>query len=1078
MSDHSHEPYREPCGGPFPLFAPFVMESSGTVITKFENTATVPSPSGGDPIAPYERWTIDESGPGSCEEHNCGDIGPADAPCAPWIGVDQTTADIQYNPSSPGPNTFSSSGTVAFDFCRPLGFKNVQAMRSWHGAFPWTAPEAGCPTTICSNGTTPYQVYQAIPTQTKYLVATYDVHVRNSFAVGDDAGGSLSADKTGARTVNAMTGEITSGVITTQTTVENFEGTICNSFFSNGGAGYTNGDCSGEVDFPKGLTTVLDGVDTDLHCNFPLLRPDDPEFFLGDLITEWNDGSYAGGGGDNPFVPGSPMPAISDPNNYSFSGSGTINDGENTYGVDVSFSRTATTVTWNFLLTDNIDGGPPGSNSFNYYGTITLSSANTSDDVYTDVKSLLNYWPLDDDTLYPWRTDSVVSVAPLMARLEKQNTSPVGFNPYTVDDLTSPEDDSDGNAPFSPDWTPTYAQRSWFDTVTYQWQFAAGESEGTAAATGLIKMLDGSILGEPLPAGYQDFFDYYFLDWTGCCFNDGEGDQSWDLYQLGYGMNVSTFNGKCGAQLPLNATNWTNFSQARDKVDGAWLFYADQTGTYYAPDCPPSSDENVYFADGAGALFAQKYAVIMNQWPSQNFDRPGGMDKFSFDETQVYCAANASGSGPGSTWTITNFDTSTPPDGTDFSGTWGGPVVGGFYSVSSYSGGVLTLGSLVYNVPTGWTSAASGDDTSTCFGKLRFPDCPSLLGRAGASCSGTTFTFSTAQPTFGMAAAGTEQIDVFDASMSSLASNVTATRVDDSHFTTVSSYPTAAWVQIHGAPAWYMNDTQTKGDFLFLQWISDNRSIGEYTRLTGQVDCDGDPLTQPSENAGGGPVTQPFQYFCQHINCEDKDCLAFNCCRPRVICVSPNGESFLNGVTVGFPSMLSDGTNPSSSPSSYYMDEQYGSKWWGWPQVTMTDIFWQTPHKPCGFDNPDGDPVEVLDWQADPGTCPDDEDETTEGGSIIHHKYYASAPQVEARASVPCNYGAAQDECAPTLPSGIEIGWNSPVDTATGSPLPPQPATIVDSAVPQGSNTAWSVHATLCSENEAECRFVYSVPGC
>ena len=92
-----------------------------------------------------------------------------------------------------------------------------------------------------------------------------------------------------------------------------------------------------------------------------------------------------------------------------------------------------------FSGADDLDDPIVHLNIWHHYGTITLSTTNTSAQVYTDIKSLLANWPLNDDALYPWRTDTKVSVAPLVTRLELQNAAPLGFNPYTVDDAAEPD---------------------------------------------------------------------------------------------------------------------------------------------------------------------------------------------------------------------------------------------------------------------------------------------------------------------------------------------------------------------------------------------------------------------------------------------------------------------------------------------------------------------------------------------------------------------------------------------------------------------------------------------------------------
>lgn len=1045
-------PYRWPCGGPQTFTGVCNSHSTGPdVFDIFVNIATVPNPAGGSPIAPYERWTPDLSGPGSCESHNC-DTSPGAAPCEAWIGVD----DNQYNPTSPTPpNTFSKSGTVDFSVCHKYGFKNVHAMRSWHGSFGWNSESAACETNICPDSSG-YESYRPTADQTKYLIVTYSTGFANTFFDGASRVGTM----TGARTVNAISGETTSTLTSTETdTCKGIDGMIRTILSTTGGAGFT-GHCDDDtrITFAKGLSTLLDGF-FEFHCIRLRVRIDAVDD-IPSIVAEWNGGFYAGGdgtGGINPFVPSTGLPLMTDPDNYSASDTGTINAGLNHYTAALSWSRTATTVTWDFTLTDDIDD-PVNLNSYHFYGTVTLSNPNTAAEVKTDLVWLLSHWPLNNEALYPYRTDAKVGVAPLVTRLELQNASPIGFNTFTVDDMTLPINDSMGNVPFSMGWTPTYTQRAWFDPQIYRWKYPTGQSSATSAASALIKMFDGSIQGAPLPEGFQNFFDYYFLDFTGCCFNDGAGTQDWDMYQLGWGMNAAAFNSKSGAQIPLNATQWTNFSQARNLPDGAFLFYADKFANYYANACPPSGDQ-IALADNGG-LFACKFAVILDVWNSENFGRPGGADKFSFDETQVYCAANASGSGAGSTWNITDADTNVPPDSTLFDGIWGGPVVGGFYSGNTYTGGVLTLGTLVYHVPSDWTSAASGLDTGTCIGKLRFPTFPSLLGRIGVIPSGTTYTFATPQTSFAMNVAGTETVDLFDAAMTPIASSVTATRATDSTFT-AASHSTARWAMISGAPAYYFNDSDPKGDYLELEWVSDFRTIGEVTRLTGAVDCSSNPLAQPSANAGGGPVNNTFTSFTV-----TPACLKYNPCAPKVVCISPNGETFANGTTYDFP-------------ETFICDERYGSKWWGWVQATMTDVFWQTPHRPCGFVDPDAG--DTLEWLMDDGTCQADSDPVDPDTlAVTHIRYYAHAPQVEPRQTIPCNYGNLHNICAPNLPGGVDIGWLSPVLFSVGNvAYPPQPAVIVDDAVPQSVSTAYQFHKALCATIAGGgCRFNYSLPSC
>jgi len=730
-----------PCEGVSgnPLFffgAPFQHAATAVLADKYTNTTTVPNPLGGADIPPYERFTPDPGGT-TCETHHCN---PDTAPCSAWL-----------YPFTANVFSHTDGNTVNFAVTRKRGFKNVMGRRFWQGALPWAAPEAGCPTNICPDGSS-YQTAQVTASSTKYLTVTYDVHIDNHFDAGEAAGGYFKSDKTGSRTVNAGTGEITSTLSTFEEDATNEGspyGVVITKHVSNG-AGYTADKTGAHLaDFDHGGSTLLDTVDEDVHCGFPavVIRLDGGVYDLASFINAWN-------------APGNhetPMPLISDPNNYSCS---ITSDGDTENGpwtVDCSFTRTATSVSWDFTITQN--NGIDEINTWSTTGTITLSNANTSASVYADIcDNLLSLWPLNDDKLYPFRTDRRVSIAPLVSRNERGPVTPLGFNPYTINDLRSPVNDADSNTPFSGGWTPTYTQMNWLDGTVWVFTFAdgsqiaAGTDSASTIATGLLLLFDGSILGAPKPAGYQDFFDFSFQDVQGCCYTDPETEsKSWDWYQVGWGMNVSTFNTATGCQLPLNSTQWNNWLEAVNKPIGAWIFYAD-LGQYVGDGCAGLTSSS---AGDSSSLIACKYAEALEAWNSQNFALPAGDMKYWFDETKVYCATNTSGTGEGSNWALIDPVTGTaPPDSIDFSGLWGGPIVGGFYSGNLYVSGIITLGTKIRDLPSNWasksevTSGVGGNDSDSCFGKLRFPDCPALLGRIAITpdMAGTIFTFATPNP--------------------------------------------------------------------------------------------------------------------------------------------------------------------------------------------------------------------------------------------------------------------------------------------------------------------------------------------
>jgi hypothetical protein len=923
----------------------------------------------GGTIPPYERYHTSDGGTLSCAIWFCD---PSGAPCEAW-------------PLPYATNTFSHApgDQINFAVAHKRGFKNAAARRYWNGVPGYgVSRDGGLDTTqCCGDGTIKkWNGYRSTINGSKFLtVAISSENILTDYHY--DGSGNLTGTTVAFDDTSAVTQSIdaTSGLLS-------FSGFSAspNSSSNHSLAQLAFAFWTPSQIVEKATTPFLDGTPfSTVECTDNSITVKDSDGRIIETLT-WD---LAGGTADH--------------KTYEWSGTGTqFLDEEITMSFsDAGLFYSDTINTW------SSEGGSDLQLAAKQVVTMnaTLGGSNTSASILADIVAMLALWPLNDDSLYPWRPDSKVSVAPLVSRDEVHTMA------FTAD----------------------------FYTVN---------GDGTLSLnTADTRVATGDIIGAPLPAGHQNHFDWAYQDWAGCCDRpvDNPGFQTWSWYQVGWGMNVSSFNASAGCSLPLNATQWTNFFQAVNKTQGGSLIYNEPRQDLFGSGCV-SSDGTSGTLDG-GALWGYKYAEILDQWPSENFGMPAGDAKFWFDETRVYCATVVDSTHV----TLTNtLDGTTPPDGTDFSGVWGGPVVGGFYNVTGYSGGTLTLGSKVWNVPSNWASKSNGDEAS-CFGLLRWPSRPSLLGRAEISTTGTTAIFTTPQPAFGMNLAGTEQVDIYDAAMTLLAASVTATRIDDSSFTTASSYPTAKYVAITGVK-YYFNDSNPKGDYALLQWWSDFRSKGEYDRLTGVLDCSGTQVARPTANAGGGPVevNTQFSNFTQVPSC-----LPFSPCAPRVVCISPNGETFPNGVTYPFP-------------ATFDCDEQYGSKWWAWVQVTMTDLFWQPPHRPCNID-----PTAL--WKEDDGSCQADTPDTT---PPVY--YYAHRPQVEARLTLPCNYGVGQNETPPALPDGVQIGWLSPVTNDTGDvAYPPEPpGAAIDRGEPNSANTAWNLHNVFCAS--AGCRFNYLPPGC
>lgn len=1003
------------------------------IVTSFVNTTQVPNynTTVGGTIAPYERWS-DTSESGGCDNNSNCPAATNGIPCGSWIGTELTPAIESYTMvagyTNTAPQNFTAGPNINFAVCNKRGFKNVGARRQWHGTFGYTSEAKGSNLTTCAGSGCNWSVstfgaYAPSPDQTKYLTLTWSgpvTYVETNYPASVAGYTQVQGSITGAVTVNSQSGEVTSTLETFETDTNTLGG-ISPVTTKNVAGGYDS------VTSTYGNATIMDGMTGDFSNAGSDGTPGIPGGgSLLSTIQSWNSTFCT--------VPGfTTFPAITDMNSYSGSAAGTVDNGVVTVHTTsaISWTRTNNQMTWSYSYsswgTDDSTGtlsSDVPQRYVTYSGTATLSNQNTNVNMQTDVTTLLSYWPLNNDSLYPWRTDGYTNIMPKMSRLEPNyNSSPLQFIPYTTNDYTSPINDSSGHTPFSSGWTGTWNQRAWFDPAIWYWQFPAGHDQTTAAALGLVQMFDGSIQGAPNPAGYQGYFRFDYQDWRGCC----EGDDQYLWYLYGVGGSLPNY-------LPQNATQWTNFYEVINKpILGALLAYADTQTVPAAPDC----EANNVVADGA--FWAVKWAEIGETYQSINFARPAGADKFALDETEVYCFVSQAGS----LVTLNNYD-GTSPSSLPFttSDIVGGAAVGGFYAVSSVSANTVTLGAKQFNVPSTW-SLPSGD-AATAIGRLRWPTAPSLLGRVGITPNGagTTMTFATAQPTFGMAATAHEQVDIYDGTMTLLASNITATRTSDTTFTVTTAYTTAAWVMIHGSPAWTVNTNAPKGDYVYLEWLLDNRTNGENTRMAGQTDCSGHtpPTTQPATNNGYASFSQT------------QDNLPFVTCAQRVACFSPNAETWTNGKTYGFP--------------TFQLDELYGSKWQGQILWSITDPFWQTPHAPCGVIG-----TGSLSWVMDNGSC---EVNTTDPDTGNVTAYYGMAPMVEARLTVPTG--------DPALPAGITLGFLSPVTYTVGDvAYPPTPPGYIANGAPNYSiQVPWILQGVLCASVAGSCRFNYGqwVMGC
>lgn len=1002
MPGGSQPPYREPCGGSKTYlasnqkcgcspFQQFVAAENNR--EQFIYNTAVPNWNtlAGGVIAPYERFaaSVPDGCGGGCS-YNPADPDPQ-PPCHGWFGTGYSDQYTLENPL-PLPSWENSGQPVNFAQCQKYGYKNVQAARYWHGQPGWffdynpevfgcNDPEWGmdCGDPII------YDLFSLTASQTKYLTFTYSVvYAEQVFECDGTPFATNNSSQSGSVTVNPE-----SGVITTlgYSAPEDF----C----------ATGGSASGQY------VAMLTWNVQDWVYNFfrPLLYLSSSCWGNAGSVVScssngWTDNNFDG----ECYYPGTAGTLGSVSASWS-----SLVEGDKVVGFGASFSGSASADTsWDiqlsmtdssleFSINNTVNTCPDGSKTITKVTlSASLTNPNTPADIQSDVNSLLSYFPLDDDALYPWRTDSNTAIAPLVARNEVAGN----VMPSTAIPPFIAINDGAGNEPCTGDWTPTY--------------------EPYVDPNSLI--CDGSIIGVPMPAGYQGWFDFYYLDYQSC--NPGSGTIG---YFYGWGQ---TNYGQMG--IPRNATHWSPNTYGWQFGSGAWIFYN------HNPSWGGCNDgENAYTFPPAPVCVAQKWAEIKLPCLSQNFARPAGADKFAYDETQVYTIQTVTGAGPGAVVQLAACETcitgvNDPP--INPIGLWGGPSVGGFYEITGTN--PVTLGNLIYAVPSDWQSASCASeapcDTNYAFGLLRWPNSPAILGRVGVTAANTgPVELTTASPIttlgLGQTAYFADQIDIYDSKMNLLASGITVTRVDDSHFTVPVAYSdvkNAAYICSAGQQYWW-NDNQQKGDFVYTDWTRWPRQVCEAQRWNSLIGgCDPTNCACP-----GGP--QPLYEYDITGFTQSPNCIPFSPYAPSVIYITPNGETSANSVTYGFPTIQ--------------FDEEWGSGWQAEIQQQMQDLLYQSPHYPAS-PAAECSPAPFA-WEMDNGSCQP---------SVPHVVYFAGAPFVEARTSVPAGF--------PGLPPGATIGWQSPVGILQGQPTP------ADALFPPPSNgfglattTVWAIWKNKCA---------------
>ena len=419
--------------------------------------------------------------------------------------------------------------------------------------------------------------------------------------------------------------------------------------------------------------------------------------------------------------------------------------------------------------------------------------------------------------------------------------------------------------------------------------------------------------------------------------------------------------------MPATATQWTNQIDAGSYPPGA--FFKNFPG---------------------GVCVAQKWAEVLIHRPSQNFFRPCGADRFLPDMANTRCVSESQ-----SEPIILTLDIleGAPTLSESSLARW----ENGIYRIELVESGEdfqVTLGEKLYDVPD------DGIDFTGLFGPLRFPDAWPICGRVKfvSNIPADAGTYTVTKIGEGQFQISEMIILLMDAEQTKWL--MTGDEIDLS----------GEYANSTGAPDYKWDDAGRKGDYLIFRYGHDFRDIAENDRLRGYAetldcnDCEDAPEVPADLRTLQDTHGMPRSVKTMSIA---SDCLPFLPCCPAVVCFSPNYtdegtiDKFPNGSTYTFG-------------ESFEADDRYGSLEQIELMQHMRDLLWQAPHRPCS--------EESFAWQEDIlGNCPADADGV---------KYYAHAPMVEARQSLPSIDG----DPAPALPDSVNINFLSLADIDQETP--------------------------------------------
>jgi hypothetical protein len=223
---------------------------------------------------------------------------------------------------------------------------------------------------------------------------------------------------------------------------------------------------------------------------------------------------------------------------------------------------------------------------------LELSEPYTAAQVSLDVDDLLAVWVLSDDAVYPWRTDTRRSLGPLVTRNERATAvpglwrSPIDGEQW-VDESLPPRDD----------------------------------------------IPDGGIVGGPLPAGSDPYFDFAHIT-----------NVAAETVSYGWQYVPQSYGAYAPSVCP-HATQWTNFNTPSAELQGnepavhpfIYMVGWDRLTLGFQNLDGMSATCQSPISNGMAGLWKAKYAEVVIPNKSHNFFRPCGGDVTDYPTAHKIC---------------------------------------------------------------------------------------------------------------------------------------------------------------------------------------------------------------------------------------------------------------------------------------------------------------------------------------------------------------------------------------------------------------------------------------------------------